>query len=116
MKFEIADEVDAEFVEVQQPEPAPVQQLKQDYRDRDVVDLRTDVSGNPSLELALYQRRGRAISMFVEIPLLTLVAMHEKTPGLVRLGAALLACWKAVELARGGAQEIQTVAEEWGQQ
>ena len=119
-------EVDAEYVvppEQQLPEvpynpqvaPQPVQRLVPDPT-RDVVDLRTDVSANPSLELALYERRGRAIAIFVELPILALVAVNDKTPGLIRLGAAMLAAWKAVELARGGAQEVETVVQEWRQQ
>ncbi len=108
--------VDAEFVEVTPDSgPAPVQQLHTDMRDRNIVDLRLGADAGP-IQMELYARRARAVSLFVELPLLTIVALHDKSPGLIRLGAAILAAWKAVELARGGAIEVQATGEDWVQE
>lgn len=123
MHFEPFDgeEVDAEFTEVAPApapaatEPPPVTRLKVDYRERDIVNMSTP-SGNPSIELQLYEKRARAVALFVELPLLAVVALSDKTPPLIRLGAGLLAIWKSVELARGGAQEVQSTVTEWAQQ
>jgi len=112
MPFQIENEVDAEYTEVPPAPAPPVVKLKQDYRSRDVVDLRTDVSANASLELALYEKRARAVTLFLKVPLLTFVALHDKTPALIRLGAGLLALWEASQIYRG-AGELEATTREW---
>jgi len=116
--------VDAEFVELGSSRPvgspqAPTQGQVQPVQRNpmsDVIDLSVDTSANPSIALALYEKRARAVSMFVEIPLLAFITFSDKTPGLIRLGAGILAIWKSVELARGGAIEAQATATEWAGQ
>lgn len=44
--------------------------------------------------------RVRSVVLFVEIPLLALIAIHPQVPGLLRLGAGLLAAWDAVQMTR----------------
>lgn len=44
-------------------------------------------------------QRGRAVALFVEVPLLAFVAFSPQVPGLVRLGAAALGIYRAVEVA-----------------
>lgn len=120
--FEFDGEEDAEFEEgpqVFEPEPAPapaaaaptVTRLTQDYRNRDIVDLRTDVSANPSLELAQYEKRARAVSLFLKVPFLAYLSLNDRLPAPVRLGAGLLALWEASQLYRGQAEVEETVTE-----
>ncbi len=115
MKFEIADAVDAEFVEVprqQVIQPQTVNLHVPSASARNVIDMSLDLGG-PSPELALYEKRGRAVALFIRLPLLAFVALNDRTPGLIRIGAGLLAVWEATQLARGGADELDSVATEW---
>jgi hypothetical protein len=111
------DEIeDAEYTELpsqMQPEPQLDYAVSQpDFSARDVVRLNVDTGANPSLEPALYERRARAVTLFVKVPLLTFVALSEKTPTLIRLGAGLLALWEASQIYRG-AGEIEATTREW---
>ncbi len=64
--------------------------------------------------LAKWQGRARAMTIFIKIPLLTFIALHDKTPALVRLGAGLLAIWEAVELAQSNELAgAQGAAQQW---
>ena len=120
-QFNPGGEVDAEVVGTQTPppvqryvsKPGNVIDISQGTPIADPVVPWVDHSHDPPAGILLYEKRARAISLFVELPLLTLVAMHDKTPGLIRLGAAILALWKSVELARGGAEDIRNTAREW---
>lgn len=44
--------------------------------------------------------RVRMIVLFAEIPFLCLVALHPRVPGLLRLGAAALGIWDAIQMAK----------------
>lgn len=88
--------VDAEVVgspTVSKMPPRPgVTQLIQDQ----------SVGGAISLDpnaLAMYEQRARAISLFVKVPVLTLIALHPKVPAMLRLGAGLIAAWEAWQIA-----------------
>ncbi len=114
---DIEESEDAEYIDVQaepqqqaqsQPQPQPY------LAPQPLPELM--INDTQAVQLARYQRRGRAISMFVEIPVLTLVAFNDDVPGLVRTGAGLLAVWKAIELARGGGQMMQETAQDWVEQ
>ncbi len=115
------DEEDAEFVEVPAEQPSVAQptptawQAPQQAGQQAIPQLRiTDSSLDPAqAQLALYERRGRAIALFVEVPLLTLVAFHGQVPGAIRAGAGLLAVWKAVQLARGSSLAAQHEVQDW---
>ena len=123
--FDFDDEEDAEFYPAaEEPtlepavEPTPmesptVQRLTQDPN-RNVVRLDVDVSANPSLKLALYEKRARAVSLFAKVPFFAYLALHEKLPPAVRLGAGLLALWEASQLYRDAARVEETVME-WAQ-
>jgi len=120
--FEIPhDEVDAEFEELPAepprayyPEPQPVQQQVQqpDFAVRDVVRMNLDVSANPSLELALYEKRARAVTLFVKVPFLAYLSLNDRLPAPVRLGAALLAVWEASQIVRT-APALEETMQEW---
>lgn len=118
--FDGDEEEEAEFYpagvqEEPVPESAPaaptVSQVKPSYQARDIVDLRVDASANPSPQLALYERRARAVTLFVKIPLFGYLTLNDKLPPLVRLGAGLLAIWEATQLARGQAEVEETVTQ-----
>lgn len=44
--------------------------------------------------------RVRMVVLFAEIPFLALVALHPRVPGLLRLGAAALGIWDALQMAK----------------
>ncbi len=115
------DEEDAEFVEVPAEQPSVAQRTQQAQQSPQQAGMQaipqlhiTDSSLDPAqAQLALYERRGRAIALFVEVPLLTLVAFHDRVPGAIRVGAGLLAAWKAVQLARGSSLAAQHEVQDW---
>ncbi len=120
--YDDGDVEDAEFVEyAQQPAPqqvyAPPQTVSQpDFKVRDVVRLDPvpqDQYFDPT-QLAIYDKRARAVTLFIKVPLLAFVAFNDKTPGLIRLGAGLLALWEASQLARSAGEVEQTVTQ-WAQ-
>lgn len=111
-QVQVPEETDAEFTEVSS-RPAPTVANVPDFTGRDVVRLNTDVSANPSLELARYEKRARTVAIFVRLPVLAYIAFDDRTPGLIRAGAGLLAIWEAIELARGGARASQDTVTEW---
>jgi len=123
MPFQFTEEVDAEYVEVGTPSPQAVptvERLVPNYQARGVTDLRQDVvlNPNPAMNvdaLAMYEKRARAVTLFVKVPFLSYLALNPKLPPLVRLGAGLLALWEAAQIARGQAEIEQTVTE-WAQQ
>jgi hypothetical protein len=123
MPFQFTEEVDAEYVEVGTPNPQPVptvERLIPNYKARGITDLRQDVvlNPNPAMNvdaLAMYEKRARAVTLFVKVPFLSYLALNAKLPPLVRLGAGLLAFWEATQIARGQAEIEQTVTE-WAQQ
>ncbi len=103
--FNFNDEVDAEFIDVptQQAVPQTVQQLKtDDWNTRGVIDLSNHQQ--VGLPLAAYEERARAISLFVKVPVLAYVALSDRMPMLVRLGAAALAALEVREIARQSEQ------------
>ncbi len=109
---DIEESEDAEFVEAPTEQPAP-SQVQQPYVSQLIAEPRPELQITGIEGMALYARRGRAISMFIEIPLLALVTFNDDVPGLIRAGAGLLAVWKGIELARGGAGQVRDVAQEW---
>lgn len=116
---------DAEYVEVPQdgqPMAAAqsvyqvvpeVNQVRPNYPANGVVNLNpVDLQTNmPAGQIELYEKRARAISIFVRIPFFAFVALHDRTPPLVRMGAAALGIWEALQLARNVAQVEQTVTD-----
>ncbi len=112
---------DAEFVDLPPeaygpaPSSVPPQQAQSQaqpvpYPNLDII------SGldTPEYRLMRYERRARAVTIFIRLPLLTLVALNDDTPSLLRLGAGLMALWEAGQLARNFG-EVQAVATEWQQ-
>lgn len=60
------------------------------------------VGGAISLDpdaLAKYEQRTRAIALFLKVPLLTVIALHPRVPGMLRLGAGMIAVWEAWQIA-----------------
>lgn len=117
MHFE--GEEDADFVEAgsarsvgspQAPVQEQVQPVSRIQRDSQITDSSLS---DTEARLATYERRGRALVLFVEIPVLSFIALNDKTPGLLRAGAGLLAAWKALELARGSSLAAQNEVKDW---
>lgn len=44
--------------------------------------------------------RVRSIVLFVEIPFLAVVALHPRVPGILRIGAGLMAAWEAIQMTK----------------
>ncbi len=116
------DEEDAEYVEVPAERPVvdqgtqaaqAAQQQAREQMSMPSVKIDYGISDPAQAQLATYERRGRAIALFVEVPLLTAVAFHDKVPGLIRAGAGVLAIWKAVQLARGSSLAAQHEIQDW---
>ena len=59
-------------------------------------------------------KRARAISLFVKVPLFVYVALSPKMPALVRLGAGALAVWEAMQIASQQKEIEQTFQEAYG--
>lgn len=59
----------------------------------------------------LDEQRGRAIALFVRVPVLTYVALNSRVPMAVRILAGALAAWDAFQLAQQS-QEIEALLPE----
>jgi hypothetical protein len=123
MPFQFTGEEDAEYVEVGTPGPQAVPTVERhvpNYEARGVINLSQDVvlNPNPAMNvdaLAMYEKRARAVTLFIKVPFLSYLALNSKLPPMVRLGAGLLALWEATQIARGQTEIEQTVTE-WAQQ
>ncbi len=65
-------------------------------------------------QLALSEQRARAFALFVEVPVLAVIALHPKVPGMLRLGAGLIAAWSAYQIASQEKQIEAMLPEGWG--
>lgn len=64
-------------------------------------------------QLAMAETRARAIGLFVQIPVLTIIALHPKVPGVLRLVAGGLAAWNAYQIATQEKQIEQMLPDGW---
>jgi hypothetical protein len=105
MPFGIDSEVDAEVVgavEVPQAtvsKPPPRQgviNISAAYQGQGLAAPAAD-------QLAMYETRARAVSLFIKVPFFAYLALNPKLPGMIRLGAGLLAAWEAMQIARQSA-------------
>ncbi len=102
-------EVDAEVVggptqpqTVSSPPPrAGVVNISQAYQHQGMSQPAAD-------QLALAETRARAVGLFVQIPILSIIALHPKVPGALRFGAGVLAVWNAWQIA-SQEKEIETM-------
>ena len=91
--------VDAEYEVVQQSVRTPTRSAVVPLTDNQV-----DPWVDPSALEAQYGERARAIALFVKVPVLAYVALSDKMPALVRLGALALAALEVREIARQAPQ------------
>lgn len=104
-----------EVVDAEVSEPAPRQVTSRPGVT--YVDLSqrggTAVEADGSYFSPLAEQRARAVTLFVRVPLLTLVALDSKVHGLIRLTAGALALWDVLQISQQSAELEQLVPQEW---